>query len=281
MGTIVLILTWTCAIGIICTSSRMIWSFARDKATPFSHIVRRVSHGTQVPRAALDVVCLCGCLLTLIFIGSPTAFSDVISLTITGFYVSYFVPSAFLLYRRIRGDVRTRAECPPEVPFPDTTPQDGHLDTTPQDGHLDITPQDGHLDTTPQDGHLDTPQDGPHPVAAQAAFTWGPFHIPGTLGTLNNAYACIYMIFVIFWSVWPPSTPVTASTMNYSVVVTGGVIIFSIIWYFIHGRKVYKGPLVDDIIMKQMKRPSVGVVRDVSGAQTEGLSHPGTNSAVA
>jgi hypothetical protein len=137
--------------------------------------------------------------------------------------------------------MRTRAEFPPEVHFPDTTPQDG-----------------------------------PHPVAAQAAFTWGPFHIPDTLGTLNNAYACIYMIFVIFWSVWPPSTPVTASTMNYSVVVTGGVIIFSIIWYFIHGQKVYRGPLVDAEIMRHMTgRPSVSSPLDLEAADPKAITpHP-------
>jgi len=223
MGAIVLILGWASAIGILCTASRMIWSFARDKATPLSHIVNRVDRRTRVPIIAVGVICLCGCLLTIIFIGSPTAYNDVISLTITGFYLSYFLPSAFLLYRRIRGEVGTRTERSPEAHFSDTTPEEGS-----------------------------------HPVAvAQAALIWGPFHVPSTLGTLNNAYACIYMIFVIFWSVWPPSTPVTASTMNYSVVVTGAVIIFSIIWYFIHGKKVFRGPLVDDEIMRRMTRASV------------------------
>ena len=92
----------------------------------------------------------------------------------------------------------------------------------------------------------------------QARLIWGPWHIPGILGTINNAYACVYMVFVIFWSVWPPVTPVTASTMNYSVVVTGGVMILSAIWYFIRGRKVYKGPLVDeDVAAVVLRRGSV------------------------
>lgn len=71
--------------------------------------------------------------------------------------------------------------------------------------------------------------------------------MPGWLGTLNNIYACVYMVFVIFWSVWPPVTPVDASTMNYSVVVTGGVMILAGVWYWIGGRKQYKGPIVEDI----------------------------------
>lgn len=65
------------------------------------------------------------------------------------------------------------------------------------------------------------------------------------------------MIFVIFWSVWPPQTPVSASTMNYSVVVTGGVMILSAIWYYIGGRKQYKGPLIDDEVKEIMRIGSV------------------------
>jgi len=92
---------------------------------------------------------------------------------------------------------------------------------------------------------------------AQIELAWGPFRIPGILGIINNAYACVYMIFVIFWSFWPPATPVSASTMNYSVVVTGGVIIFSIVWYWIRGRKEYDGPLIDDEVRSIMRMSSV------------------------
>lgn len=65
------------------------------------------------------------------------------------------------------------------------------------------------------------------------------------------------MIFVIFWSVWPPETPVSTSTMNYSVVVTGGVIIFSIVWYYVRGRKEYNGPLIDDEVAQIMRLGSI------------------------
>jgi len=79
------------------------------------------------------------------------------------------------------------------------------------------------------------------------------------MGTINNAYACIYMISVIFWSVWPPATPVTANTMNYSIVVTGGVMILSGVWYYIRGSRDYKGPLVDQEIVPIIRRASTVV----------------------
>jgi choline transport protein len=102
MGVIVFILTWACSTGITTTASRMIWSFARDKGTPLSKFLSRVSTGTRIPVVAIFVVTTFAALLVLIYIGSSTAFNDVISLTITGFYGSYFLPCIFLLYHRIK-----------------------------------------------------------------------------------------------------------------------------------------------------------------------------------
>jgi choline transport protein len=236
MGAVVLFLTWACAIGITTTASRMTWSFARDKGTPFSSIISRVDRRTKVPIIAVGVVTTFACLLTLIYIGSYTAFNDVISLTITGFYGSYFLPSAFLLYHRIKGHV---------LPYGSQPGGDNHTFSSPIhnfDGDVEIP--------------WSVPQERKSSVA-QAHLVWGPWHIPGILGTINNAYACMYMVFVIFWSVWPPQTPVSASTMNYSVVVTGGVIIFSIVWYYVRGRKEYKGPLIDDEVAQIMRLGSI------------------------
>ena len=234
MGAIVLFLTWACATGIITTASRMTWSFARDKGTPFSSVLSKVSPRTKVPVIALLTVTSFAALLTLIYIGSYTAFNDVISLTITGFYGSYFLPSAFLLYHRVKGHIAPYGTLAAEV----------NRGPPPEINDLND-------DTKPE------PYGARRVSVAQAQLAWGPWHIPGILGTINNAYACLYMIFVIFWSVWPPVTPVTAATMNYSVVVTGGVIIFSIVWYYIRGRKEYKGPRVDDEVVQVMRRESV------------------------
>ena len=33
--------------------------------------------------------------------------------------------------------------------------------------------------------------------------------------------------------------------MNYSVLVTGFVVLFSVVYYLLYARKVYKGPLVE------------------------------------
>ena len=254
MVVIVLILTWACAIGITTTASRMTWSFARDRGTPFSRIISRVDPRTQVPAIAVGVVALLAALLTLIYIGSDTAFNDVISLTITGFYGSYFLPAAFLLYHRIKGNVAPSGAAAEELQLdPETTfppgPSAGIPTMEKPKRELDGDKSDGSRPAAPPNADIDV-------GVAQAQLIWGPWHLPGLLGIINNAYACVYMIFVMFWSVWPPATPVDAATMNYSAVVTGGVIILSIVWYWVRGRREYRGPVIDDEVMAVMRAGS-------------------------
>ncbi|KAK5117875.1 hypothetical protein LTR85_008649 [Meristemomyces frigidus] len=236
MAAVVLILTWACAIGITTTASRMTWSFARDNGLPFSRFISKVYPRTAIPVNAVLVVCFIAALLTLIYIGSYTAFNDVISLTITGFYGSYFLPAALLLYRRIKGQI---------APF---------------GTEADIFPSSAATEALKHGDEQQAPSPPEihgHVAVVNARLIWGPWHLPGIFGIANNIYACLYMIFVIFWSVWPPATPVTASTMNYSVVVTGGVMILSAIWYFVRAKHVYKGPLIDEEVAAVMRVGSV------------------------
>jgi len=77
---------------------------------------------------------------------------------------------------------------------------------------------------------------------------WGPWRFKGWLGIAINAFACIYLVVIIFFSFWPPQTPVTPSTMNYSVLVVGIVLIFSISYYYVWGKNQYKGPVVEIVL---------------------------------
>lgn len=256
MTVVVLLLTWACAMGITTTASRMVWSFARDNGLPASKFLSKVSKRTRVPVVACLVVTGIAAALTLIYIGSSTAFNDVISLTITGFYGSYFLPSALLLYHRVKGNVLPHGTEAEQEPGNGGAVSEADLkalaeSTSPSNGS-DKEDAKKHIDSPP--GYTDVDRGT---VIAQARLIWGPWHLPGIIGIANNLYACVYMIFVIFWSVWPGSYKVTASTMNYSVVVTGGVMILSTIWYFIRARKVYKGPTVDEEVERVMRHGSV------------------------
>ncbi|KAL9025497.1 MAG: hypothetical protein Q9196_005692 [Gyalolechia fulgens] len=78
--------------------------------------------------------------------------------------------------------------------------------------------------------------------------SWGPFHIPGMWGVVINIIGCTFLIIVIFFSFWPPGTPVTPSTMNYSVLATGLVVIISTVYYAVCAHKVYTGPVVEVMV---------------------------------
>ena len=64
-------------------------------------------------------------------------------------------------------------------------------------------------------------------------------------GTAVNAFACIYLFIVFFFTFWPPATPVEPDTMNYSSLVMGFVAIISGLYYVLRAHKVYTGPVVD------------------------------------
>ncbi|KAL8829992.1 MAG: hypothetical protein Q9191_001688 [Dirinaria sp. TL-2023a] len=75
--------------------------------------------------------------------------------------------------------------------------------------------------------------------------------IPYGLFTLGKAslpvivLAIIFSVIGIFFSFWPTVSQVSAPTMNWSVVVFGGALTFSLLFWAVHGRKVYTGPLIE------------------------------------
>lgn len=75
--------------------------------------------------------------------------------------------------------------------------------------------------------------------------TWGPWKIPEPFGTVVNAIGCSYMLVILFFSYWPVAIHPTASTMNFSSLMVGATGIFSILYYIVWARRVYKGPVVE------------------------------------
>lgn len=179
---------------------------------------------TSIPVAAIFLVMSIPCLLALIYIGSSTVFEDVVSLSTSGLYASYFIPCSLLLWRRTTGQIR-----------PHSSLDNDEEDTTvSQMVGLAIEDENDEV--------------------AQPPLRWGPWRIPGMLGTINNVFACVYILFVLFWSFWPPSTPATPQNMNYSVLVTGTVISFSIVYYFVWGKAQYMGPLIEHPVRNLARR---------------------------
>ncbi|KAK8006671.1 hypothetical protein PG991_012968 [Apiospora marii] len=150
-----------------------------------------VHAGTRVPVVAVIVVATISSLLNAIYIGSSTAFSNVISMSVSGLYASYLLPCSFLLWRRVTGQIK---------PYRGTQDRGGPDMTRPL-----AVEDNGAPDLLPEEQNLE----------------WGPWCIPGWLGILNNSFACLFCVWVLFWDFWPTQLPVTAQNMNFSILVTG------------------------------------------------------------
>ena len=73
---------------------------------------------------------------------------------------------------------------------------------------------------------------------------YGPWKM-GKAGVAVNAFSSVFLVISTFFSFFPPVTPVTLETMNWSIVVFGGFVILGLIWYAIIGRRQYTGPIVE------------------------------------
>lgn len=87
--------------NVFASDSRLLWAFARDNGLPFSGFFSKVHPRLKVPVNALILVGSCLCILSLINIGSSTAFNAFISLPALALYISYFFPIFFLFIRRL------------------------------------------------------------------------------------------------------------------------------------------------------------------------------------
>lgn len=165
---------------------------------PLTACAPQVNPRTSIPVATIIATTITSTLLSLIILGSSTAFNNIVSIAVTGLSASYVLAIGLLLWRRTTGGIRH-------------SPLSG-----------------SQLTNTPG-----------------FELSWGPWHIPGIVGPAVNLFAIIYVLVILFFSFWPPDVPVDGAKMNYTILVTGAVLIFSVTWYLAWGRRDYKRPLID------------------------------------
>ncbi|KAK5692864.1 hypothetical protein LTR97_010340 [Elasticomyces elasticus] len=73
---------------------------------------------------------------------------------------------------------------------------------------------------------------------------YGPFSL-GKYRNFVNGFAIVYTLFTSFFLFWPIIANPTTATMNWSIVLVGAVVLFSIFWWFVEGRKSFVGPHID------------------------------------
>lgn len=199
MSSIIIVMIFVSATGVLTSTSRVYFALARDQAIPGWRFLKKTSPRTKIPANAVLVTVVIAAALSLINIGDNTAFNGVISVSIAGLFGSYLVPSSLLLYRRLTGGIQETA-------------------------------------AGPADALANT---------ANSTLVWGPWRLRGILGVANNAFTCVYLVYVLFFSFWPASRNVTPQTMNWAFLATTVIVTLNIVYYLLWAKNTYKGPLVE------------------------------------
>lgn len=66
----------------------------------------------------------------------------------------------------------------------------------------------------------------------------------GVFGLPINLFAFAYTCFAIIFVCFPVTIPVEAESMNWAIVMFVGVLTIALVYYIVHGHKVYEGPVV-------------------------------------
>jgi amino acid transporter len=94
LTSLILIITLFCSISITIAASRCTWAFARDNAIPLSSLWSRVNERHNTPIWALTLTTLIQMLLSLIYLGSSSAFNAFVAVGVIALAVSYGIPIA-------------------------------------------------------------------------------------------------------------------------------------------------------------------------------------------
>jgi choline transport protein len=92
------------AINQVTTTSRQLFAFARDGGLPFSPFLGRVRPGMDIPLNACAVTVVLTVLISLIVIGSTTAFNVITSLSSVGLLTSYIICIGCMARKRIMNE---------------------------------------------------------------------------------------------------------------------------------------------------------------------------------
>lgn len=84
----------------------------------------------------------------------------------------------------------------------------------------------------------------PHLLTGRRNIQPGPFWM-GKYGTVVNIVACAYIVVTFVIYCFPYSLPTSPNSMNYTSVITCGLVVLVGVWWIVHGQRKYLGPVHD------------------------------------
>lgn len=85
------------------SASRLIWSYARDRALPAAHLLARLTRGQKQPVFALLVATTLGTVIIVLSQLAPDFYTLMLNFTSGGFYLAFLFPLVANLVIRLRG----------------------------------------------------------------------------------------------------------------------------------------------------------------------------------
>jgi amino acid transporter len=83
------------------STARQTYAFARDRGLPFARWISKVDPRRKIPVNAIALSCIISMLLSLINIGSVTAFNAIISLNVAALMFTYAMSMSCVIYRKV------------------------------------------------------------------------------------------------------------------------------------------------------------------------------------
>ncbi|KAI0466805.1 amino acid/polyamine transporter I [Xylaria cf. heliscus] len=105
LSSIPVVMAFSAMTGILASTSRVYWAFARDRGLPGWRLLQKVNPRTGVPLYSVLTTSIVAFIISLVTIGGSTAFNGVVSISVAGLFGSYFIAASLLLYRRISGGI--------------------------------------------------------------------------------------------------------------------------------------------------------------------------------
>ncbi|KAL0941706.1 Choline transport protein 6 [Colletotrichum truncatum] len=97
MSLIIILTAIAATVAGITSTSRTLWAFARDRATPYDEHLSKVNKQHQIPVYSVVLVTVLQMLLGFIYLGNTTAFNAILSMAIIGMYSSYIIPIVYMV----------------------------------------------------------------------------------------------------------------------------------------------------------------------------------------
>jgi amino acid transporter len=82
----------------------------------------------------------------------------------------------------------------------------------------------------------------PHILSRRRGVILGPFAMPHAVGFVVNILAVLYIVVTVVFFCFPFTLPVTVQNMNYTSVITIGLMTLVGLWWLFQGMRTYKGP---------------------------------------